>query len=85
MAKCPAHSDKTPSLSIRDAARGRVLIHCHAGCEQSSVIAALRQRGLWDADYWRPNLQIVGKQFDADECIARLPYGLRRRSRPPQG
>jgi hypothetical protein len=67
MAKCPAHSDKTPSLSIREAARRRVLIHCYAGCEQSSVIASLRHRGLWDADYRRPNLQIVGNRFDADD------------------
>lgn len=26
---------------------GRVLVHCHAGCTQASVIQALRARGLW--------------------------------------
>lgn len=26
---------------------GRVLVHCHAGCTQASVIGALRERGLW--------------------------------------
>ena len=30
-ALCPAHSDKNPSLSIRQA-DGKTLIHCHAGC-----------------------------------------------------
>ncbi len=46
VACCPAHEDRRPSLSITD--RGaRVLVHCHAGCEQRAVIAALRSRGLW--------------------------------------
>ena len=46
-ARCPAHDDRTPSLSIRDADHGKVLIRCHAGCDQNSVIATLRSRGLW--------------------------------------
>jgi putative DNA primase/helicase len=47
MARCPAHDDNTPSLSIEDAADGTVLVHCHAGCGQAPVIADLRARGLW--------------------------------------
>jgi putative DNA primase/helicase len=47
MARCPAHDDRTPSLSIRKAADGKVLVRCHAGCEQEHVIEALRSRGLW--------------------------------------
>jgi putative DNA primase/helicase len=46
-ARCPAHEDRTPSLSIRDSNDGKVLVRCHAGCEQVRVIAALRSRGLW--------------------------------------
>ena len=46
MACCPAHDDRTPSLSIRDAS-GKVLVYCHAGCEQRKVIEALWERGLW--------------------------------------
>ncbi len=49
MAPCPAHEDRDPSLSIRDAADGKVLVHCHAGCDQSVVIGELRSRGLWDS------------------------------------
>ena len=30
-ARCPAHDDRTPSLSIRDADDNKVLVHCHAG------------------------------------------------------
>ncbi len=46
-ARCPAHDDREPSLSIRDADDGKVLVRCHAGCDQERVIAALRARGLW--------------------------------------
>jgi putative DNA primase/helicase len=34
-------------------------VHCHAGCAQESVIAALRSRGLWDETSSRPSLQKV--------------------------
>lgn len=49
MARCPAHDDHAPSLSIADALDGKVLVCCHAGCNQRDVIAALRARGVWDA------------------------------------
>jgi putative DNA primase/helicase len=47
VARCPTHDDRTPSLSIQDADSGKVLVHCHAGCDQERVIAALQARGLW--------------------------------------
>ena len=42
MARCPAHNDREPSLSIRQAEDGTMLVRCHAGCEQARVITALR-------------------------------------------
>ena len=54
MARCPAHDDRAPSLSIADAGDGKVLVRCHAGCDQRDVIAALRARGVWEADDRRP-------------------------------
>jgi KaiC/GvpD/RAD55 family RecA-like ATPase len=33
LAPCPYHEDKSPSLSIGEGDDGRVLVHCHAGCE----------------------------------------------------
>jgi putative DNA primase/helicase len=48
IARCPAHDDREPSLSIADARDGKVLVHCHAGCDQRDVIAALRARGAWE-------------------------------------
>lgn len=45
-ARCPAHDDKNPSLSVSER-DGVTLAKCHAGCSQEAVIDALRGRGLW--------------------------------------
>jgi putative DNA primase/helicase len=47
MVRCPVHDDREPSLSIRDGGDGKVLVRCHAGCDQQKVIAALKARGIW--------------------------------------
>jgi putative DNA primase/helicase len=45
---CPAHNDQhNPNLHVSEDKNGKVLVHCHAGCEQDTVIDALRARGLW--------------------------------------
>ncbi len=41
MACCPAHNDKSPSLSIRECSDGRVLLHCWTGCGASEIIEAV--------------------------------------------
>lgn len=46
-ARCPAHDDRTPSLSLRETSDGKVLVRCHAGCDQDEVIAHLKASGLW--------------------------------------
>ena len=40
LARCPAHEDRSPSLSIRDS-DNRVLLHCFAGCSTDAVLASL--------------------------------------------
>jgi putative DNA primase/helicase len=40
-ARCPAHEDRTPSLSIKEAEDGTVLIKCHAGCSTQAVVKEL--------------------------------------------
>lgn len=47
VAHCPAHDDRTPSLSVSEGPGGRTLVRCHAGCSQDKVIRALKLRGLW--------------------------------------
>ena len=49
-AGCPAHPDKTPSLSISIGRDGRTLVRCHTGCTQEQVIDALRRLRLWGGD-----------------------------------
>lgn len=40
-ARCPAHDDNNPSLSIAEGDNGAVLVHCHAGCEITDVVGAM--------------------------------------------
>ena len=39
-ALCPAHDDKTPSLSIGES-DGKILLHCHVGCATENILGAL--------------------------------------------
>ena len=41
VARCPAHEDRKPSLSIKATDDGRILIHDFAGCPAADVIAAV--------------------------------------------
>lgn len=53
-ARCPAHKDRTPSLSIRDGDGDKLLTHCHAGCSPEAVWGALQSRGLVEQADDRP-------------------------------
>lgn len=46
-ARCPAHEDRNPSLSINEGDDGRVLLHCHSGCSPDAVV---RAKGMSMAD-----------------------------------
>jgi len=50
IAKCPAHDDGSPSLSVSDIG-DKVLIHCHAGCSPYEVLDAV---GLEINDLYPP-------------------------------
>lgn len=65
MACCPAHHDRSPSLTIHEAADGRILVKCWAGCEFSEIVEAV---GLgWEP--WFPP-----KQADDFKPAIRRPY-----------
>jgi putative DNA primase/helicase len=64
-AKCPAHEDRSPSLSIKTLDDGRVLIHCHAGCSAIDVLTAI---GLSLKDlYPGPMGELSGKPWRKNE------------------
>lgn len=75
IACCPAHDDKSPSLAVRELDDGRVLLHCFAGCEAESILAAI---GLQMADLFPAESQQAthGRErrpfnpFDVLRCVA---------------
>lgn len=40
-AHCPAHEDANPSLSISEAADGKILLHCYTGCPIEAICQSL--------------------------------------------
>lgn len=51
-ARCPAHDDHSPSLSIKSLSDGRILIHCHAGCGAEEILEAI---GMDMSDLFPPD------------------------------
>lgn len=49
MCCCPAHDDRTPSLSVTIGKRA-ILFHCFAGCTNEAVLANLARIGVRSAD-----------------------------------
>jgi hypothetical protein len=49
-ARCPAHDDSSPSLSICEGRDGRTLVRCWAGCALASILeaAGLKMADLFD-------------------------------------
>lgn len=73
VACCPAHEDKSPSMTVRETDDGRVLIHCFAGCPPASILGAV---GL-DFDALFPEPLAPAKPMrrpfpaaDVIECVA---------------
>lgn len=76
MACCVSHADAEPSLAIRQQGE-RVLVFCHAGCDQRSVIAALRTMGLWGEAKPSDGLSVLSPiEVDAD-CRRRIEIAQR--------
>jgi hypothetical protein len=65
VALCPAHDDKVQSLSVTVGDDGRVLVHCHAGCDVNAIVGAL---GLTTADLFERAVQRVGR------LLTQYPY-----------
>lgn len=67
VARCPSHEDGSPSLSIRESGL-KTLFHCMAGCDQSAVMAALKDRGLWGGkDFGGPRPPVAQRADSVSE------------------
>lgn len=49
IAKCPAHEDSSPSLSVSLGSDGKVLVHCFVGCSVERIVQSL---GMKMTDLW---------------------------------
>jgi putative DNA primase/helicase len=71
MCCCPAHNDRTPSLTVTDRRDSPgVLVHCQAGCWQEAVVAALKRCGLWpkheNKKPWKPKMQTAEEDDESE-------------------
>jgi hypothetical protein len=60
LALCPAHADRSPSLTLALGDDGRLLLHCFAGCDVRAIVTAvgLPMSSLFAESaprrFWRP-------------------------------
>jgi putative DNA primase/helicase len=74
-AKCPAHDDHQPSLSLAEK-DGKLLVKCHAGCEQQAVVSALKRQGIWPNSCKKPATIVA--EYDYRDEDGRLLYQVIR-------
>lgn len=77
--RCPAHSDRLPSLSIREGRDGRTLVRCFAGCEPSAIVQALglELRDLFSDTAPQPS-RSTSRNVSADDVERELQVELER-------
>lgn len=74
--RCPAHEDRSPSMTIRAVGDGRILMHCFAGCGTDAILGAL---GLTFSDLFpepltREYLPKIRAPFSALEALQCLTH-----------
>lgn len=88
IARCPAHDDSNPSLSLRQDG-AKLLVHCHAGCAQSDVVAAFKHLQLWPEG--EQPMRRIDVTYDYTDAAGNLLYQVVRyipkdfRQRRPNG
>jgi hypothetical protein len=91
IARCPAHEDRKPSLSITEVKGGKVLVRCHAGCGQAAVIDALSSRDLWIENSPRrftrsaPRVADAARQGRDDAQRSKAALAIWQSAIPPNG
>lgn len=75
IACCPAHEDRSPSMTVRVLPTAQILVHCFAGCEPGAILDAL---GLKFADLfpepltreYLPKIHAPFSALEALQCLA---------------
>lgn len=72
LCRCPAHGDRTPSLSLSDGSNGRLLAKCHTGCDFAAIMEALRGLGLIEGGgaYVAPDPAAIAQREAQDRADA---------------
>ena len=74
-ARCPAHDDRRPSLSLDNGTDGRTIVFCHAGCSVENIVAAM---GLSMVDLFPPHGETSGAHSrDSERAAVRALLGDR--------
>lgn len=71
---CPAHEDRSPSLSIKLGGDGRLLVHCFAGCTAREVVESV---GMGLADLFPDGAfdrEAYARQKQAEEAADRAVH-----------
>lgn len=75
LARCPAHDDKAPSLSVRGLDDGRILVHCFSGCAVQEVVTAI---GLDISDLFPqraiPHAKAERRPFPATDILRAVAF-----------
>jgi hypothetical protein len=74
--RCPAHDDRSPSLSVRDGVRG-LSVKCFAGCEPHDVLAELRWRGLIGSSSVHHSERVTVQRPSDDDAARRIEVARR--------
>lgn len=86
-ARCPAHEDKTASLSVSTGNDGKILLTCHAGCTPGEIVRAM---GLELADLFPEKRESGGRweavaHYDYTDAAGKLLYQKVRYRKPDGG
>jgi hypothetical protein len=75
-ARCPAHADRSPSLSIRELGDGTVLLHDFGGCDALSIVRAigLEFRDLFPAGRIRRVEPHERPRYSSSDALAALDH-----------
>lgn len=70
MACCPAHLDKSPSMSVKEADDGRVLAYCFGGCSIRDIVAAvgMEMEDLFPANDRPRRRPLLGPSGERVDC-----------------